>query len=59
MSEQPFNDGPDVTGPDPGDALIPGYPTDVEHQPDVIDAFHPDYVEAAPVPEVDTEAGAQ
>jgi hypothetical protein len=45
-----FEDGEGVTGPDPGEALVPGSPDDGPHRPQRIDPLHPDFVVAAEVP---------
>ncbi len=57
MSDQPFDDGPEITGSDPGEALIPGHPTDAPHTPQEITAMDIDYVHPAEVPEVDDAGG--
>jgi hypothetical protein len=51
-------DDDEVTGVDPGDALVAGSDTDVDHQAAGIEPGDPDYVAAADVPEVDDEGGS-
>lgn len=52
-----LTDGGEVDGTDPEDALEPGAPGDVEHDPPNVDPGHHDYVEPADVPEPDDAGG--